>query len=75
MPSSYQLSEAVEQPGGHLWIVIDDKLVQHSPDIRNRSMVGILVEAFEYGQGIVVGPVPSAFEGMSVRTLPVDAAP
>jgi len=38
-------------------------------------MVGILVEAFEYGQGIVVGPVPSAFEGMSVRTLPVDAAP
>ncbi len=75
VPSSYQLSEAVEQPGGHLWIVIDDKLVQHSPDIRNRSMVGILVEAFEYGQGIVVGPVPSAFEGMSVRTLPVDAAP
>ena len=75
VPSSYQLSEAVEQPGGHLWIVIDDKLVQHSPDIRNRSMGGILVEAFEYGQGIVFGPVPSAFEGMSVRTLPVDAAP
>ena len=75
VPSSYQLSEAVEQPGGHLWIVIDDKLVQHSPDIRNRSMGGILVEAFNYGQGIVFGRVPSAFEGMSVRTLPVDAAP
>ncbi len=75
MPSSYQLSEAVEQPGGHLWIVIDDKLVQHSPDIRNRSMVGILVEAFDYGQGIVFGPIPSAFEGMSVRTLPIDTAP
>ena len=75
VPSSYQLSEAVEHPGGHLWIVIDDKLVRHSPDIRNRSTVGILVEAFEYGQGIVVGPVPSAFEGMRVRTLPVDTAP
>ena len=75
VPSSYQLSEAVEQPGGHLWIVIDDKLVQHSPDIRNRSMVGILVEAFDYGQGIVFGPIPSAFEGMSVRTLPIDTAP
>ena len=75
MPSSYQLSEAVEQPGGHLWIVIDDKLVQHSPDIRNRSMVGILVEAFDYGQGIVFGPIPSAFEGMSVRALPIDTAP
>ncbi len=75
VPSSYQLSEAVEQPGGHLWLVIDDKLVRHSPDIRNRSRVGILVEAFEYGQGIVVGPVPSAFEGMRVRTLPVDTAP
>ena len=74
VPSSYQLSEAVEQPGGHLWIVINDKLVRHLPDIRNRSTVGILVEAFEYGQGIVVGPVPSAFEGMRVRTLPVDAA-
>ena len=75
VPSSYQLSEAVEQPGGHLWIVIDDKLVQHSPDIRNRSMVGILVEAFDYGQGIVFGPIPSAFEGMSVRALPIDTAP
>ena len=75
VPSSYQLSEAVEQPGGHLWIVIDDKLVQHSPDIRNRSMVGILVEAFDYGQGIVFGRVPSAFEGMHVRTMRVDTAP
>lgn len=70
---SFEIPEAAEQGGGSIWIVLGNKLASVSPVIRSRSMNGLLVDAFDYGQGIVVGVVPSAYMGMPVRAVTVES--
>lgn len=70
---SLQIPESAEQGGGAVWIVRNNKLASVSPQIRSRSANGILVDAFDYGQGIVVGVVPSAYMGMRVRAVRRDS--
>ena len=70
---SLQIPESAEQGRGAVWIVRNNKLASVSPQIRSRSANGILVDAFDYGQGIVVGVVPSAYMGMSVRAVRRDS--
>ncbi|MCS5568132.1 MAG: HlyD family efflux transporter periplasmic adaptor subunit, partial [Pseudomonadales bacterium] len=67
--NSLEIPESAEQGGGSVWIVRNNKLASVSPRIRSRSAHGILVDAFDYGQGIVVGVVPSAYMGMRVRAV------
>ena len=67
--NSLEIPESAEQGGGSVWIVRNNKLASVSPRIRSRSADGILVDAFDYGQGIVVGVVPSAYMGMRVRAV------
>ena len=70
---SLQIPESAEQGSGAVWIVRNNKLASVSPQIRSRSANGILVDAFDYGQGIVVGVVPSAYMGMRVRAVRRDS--
>lgn len=67
--NSLEIPESAEQGRGSVWIVRNNKLASVSPRVRSRSANGILVDAFDYGQGIVVGVVPSAYMGMRVRAV------
>ena len=64
--STFVLPEAAEQ-GGYVWLVQDGKLARHEPTVIGQSATGLVVEAFPPGEGIVVGPVPGAFDGLDVR--------
>lgn len=61
------LPESALQVGQTLWIVKDGTIVEVSANILGRSNGQYLVEAFEYGQGIVTGAVPDARDGLPVR--------
>ena len=71
--SAFLLPRAVEQSGGHVWIVRDGELESFTPELLRRSMSGMLgspgwlVRAFDVGDGVVVGSVFGAHDGMSVR--------
>ncbi len=64
---TFVLPEAAEQGGGYIWWVKEGALVQHNPKILARTGSDLIIEAFDAGQGIVVGPVPGAFEGLKVK--------
>lgn len=64
---TFVLPESAEQGGGYIWWVNEGTLAQHNPKILARTGSNLIVEAFNAGQGIVVGPVPGAFEGLKVK--------
>ena len=64
---TFVLPEAAEQGGGYIWWVNEGALVQHNPKILARTGSDLIIEAFDAGQGVVVGPVPGAFEGLKVK--------
>ena len=70
---SFLLPNAAEQAGGHVWIVRDGVLEAHTPIILRQAVTGWLdspgnlVRAFDAGDGIVIGNVFGAHDGMSVR--------
>lgn len=70
---SYLLPNAAEQPGGHIWLVRNGQLESLTPIILRQAVTGWLdspgwlVRAFDAGDGIVLGTVFGAHEGMRVR--------
>lgn len=67
---SYRLPETVEQAQSTLWVIRDDKLERFNPEIIAREGREIVVEAFDYGDGIVVGTLNNVQAGMqAVATL------
>ena len=62
----YTLPEAAEQVGDEVWIVESDRLGVVHPTVRGRDGAGIVVDAFDYAQGIVIGAVPGARQGLPV---------
>jgi len=62
------LPTAAEQGDGLLWIVEKGTLRQHSPVIRGFTDNGFIVDAFEFGEGIVTGSVPGGSEGQQVQS-------
>jgi RND family efflux transporter MFP subunit len=64
--NTYVLPEATEQAASRLWLVANGKLKRHEPVIVSRSERGLIVEAFDYGQGVVLGSVPGARQDMAV---------
>ena len=70
---AYLLPPATEQSGGHVWIVKDGALESVEPALLRRAMTGPLgspgwlVRAFDAGDGVVVGSVFGAHDGMRVR--------
>ncbi len=63
----FMLPESALQVGQTFWIVKDDAIVEISANILGRNNGQYLVEAFEYAQGIVIGAVPGARDGLAVR--------
>ena len=64
------LPEAAEQINESVWIVSDNKLKLLQPKFINRQTFGIIVESFDSGDGVILGTVPGAKEGMMVSTEP-----
>ena len=70
---SFLLPNAAEQPGGHIWVVRNGQLESMTPLILRQAVTGWLdspgwlVRAFDAGDGVVVGTVFGAHDGMRVR--------
>ena len=69
----YVLPEAVRQEQGSVWVVHDGTLRAFEPQTLGRTDAGWVVEVFDAGEGVVVGTLPGAGEGLPVAV--VDAAP
>ncbi len=64
---TYVLPEAAEQINGSFWVVDQGALRRVSPRIIQRTAQGVVVEGFDAGDGVVLGAVPGAREGLAVR--------
>ncbi|MCY4467455.1 MAG: hypothetical protein OXC08_01950 [Thiotrichales bacterium] len=69
----YVLPEAVLQEQGSVWVVQDGTLRAFEPQTLGRTDAGWVVEVFDAGEGVVVGTLPGASEGLPVAVA--DAAP
>ena len=67
LQNTFVLPTTVQQPGGVLWVVRDNKLERIEPELRFRTRSQIVVDAFESGDGIVIGSVPGAAPGLPVQ--------
>ncbi len=72
LPNTYTLPEAVEQVGAEVWIVDGERLEVVRPTVRGRHGPGIVVDAFDYADGVVIGAVPGARRGLPVVTASPD---
>ena len=62
----YVLPESVVQEGDSVWIVQGGLLTSFAPSALGRTDAGWVVEAFDAGEGVVIGTVPGAREGLAV---------
>ena len=68
----YVLPEFVLQERGSVWVVQEGTLRAHVPQSIGRTDEGWVVEVFDAGEGVVVGTLPGAREGLPVTVA--DAA-
>lgn len=64
------LPEAAEQANGSVWIVEQNALKSFAPRSLGRIHAGWLVQAFDTGDGVVVGKVPAGRDGLRVQPKP-----
>ncbi|MDE0060458.1 MAG: hypothetical protein OXI22_13425 [Defluviicoccus sp.] len=62
----YVLPESAAREGDRLWVVRNGALDSLKPGTLGRSAAGWIVEAFDAGDGVVVGTLPAAAEGLKV---------
>ena len=62
----YVLPDSVLQDSDTVWVVRDGALSSISPDAIGRTNEGLVVAAFDAGDGIVIGSLPGAREGLEV---------
>jgi RND family efflux transporter MFP subunit len=67
--NTFKLPVSSLQIGQTFWIVKDGTISSVPANILGRSNGQYLVEAFEYGEGIVTGTVPGARDGLPVRLV------
>ncbi len=75
LEDTYVLPASAEQPGGSLWLVSSGALTRHEPTVHGRTENGLIVAAFDFSDGIVLGNVPGAAQDMVVTAESVYAAP
>ena len=63
----FVLPDSVLREGGSVWIVKSGRLVKFVPNSIGRAVGGELVEAFDTGDGVVIGAVAGATEGLAVE--------
>jgi hypothetical protein len=61
------LPDSVLRGGGSVWIVKSGRLVKFVPRSIGRAPGGELVEAFDTGEGVVIGALAGATEGLAVE--------
>jgi RND family efflux transporter MFP subunit len=71
---TFVLPESVEQAGSMVWRIAEGTLQPLTPTLLARTEAGLIVEAFDAGEGIVVGSVPGARPGMAVTPVLPEAA-
>ena len=64
---TFLLPDAVEQAGGHVWRVVDGQLRRQEVTVLGRSPEGLVVRAFDPGDGVVIGAAPGGRDGLAVR--------
>ena len=69
----FVLPEAAAREQNSIWIVRDGALKALKPATIGRSSDGWVVEAFEPGEGVVVGVLAGASEGLKVSPAPVSS--
>ena len=62
----YVLPESAQQEQGSVWVVQDGTLRGFEPETLGRTDEGWVVEVFDTGDGVVVGTLPGAREGLAV---------
>ena len=62
----FVLPESAAREGDRLWVVRNGALNSLQPSTLGRSAAGWIVEAFDAGDGVVVGTLPAAREGLEV---------
>lgn len=67
VPNTFVLPAAAEQVGGTVWAVADGTLRRMQPTELARIDAGWLVAAFDAADGVVLGAVPGAREGLPVQ--------
>jgi len=70
LPNTMLLPEAAEQLNESVWVLRNGKLKRAQPTFINRQTSGVIVERFDAGEGVVLGTVPGAKEGMLVMSEP-----
>ena len=69
LDDAFQLPEEVERVGGTLWLVDNGTLTRVEPTQLGRTGESWLVEAFDFLDGIAIGPIPGAREGLEVEIV------
>ena len=62
----FVLPESALREGGGVWVVEDGSLSVRQPSVLGRVAAGWVTNMFDAGQGVVVGTVPGARQGMAV---------
>lgn len=70
--NTFILPENALQGGQALWIVKNGAISEITVNVLGRSGGQYLIEAFEYADGIVIGTVPGARDGLAVRVALTD---
>jgi RND family efflux transporter MFP subunit len=65
------IPEAAMQADGVVWYVDNGQLAKHKPNILGRNDQGVVITAFDIGQGIVVSALANSSPGMAVSATPV----
>ena len=63
----YVLPESVLQERDSVWVVRDGRLGAFAPETVGRTAAGWVVQAFDAGEGLVVGVLPGARDGLAVE--------
>lgn len=71
---AYILPETAEQAKSTVWIVKNGMIVRQSIRIHDRREDGLLVDAFDYFDGIVIGSMPNLNEGDAIRIADMSAS-
>ena len=67
IPNTMVLPESASQANGSIWLVREGLLEKYNPVVRGKSAAGLIVDGFDYGDGIVLGAIPGASENQKVR--------
>ena len=62
----FVLPNTVRRPDGGIWVVLDGHLHRVDPESRGQTAEGWVVKAFDAGEGVLVGMLPGAREGLEV---------